>query len=283
MSDDRIDTPPAPMPEETASRALIERPALVLAESRDVLAIIPRNIEEAQRYASGMIAAGIIPSSYRVGGKRDGEIIAPLVLMGVLKAMELGLPPQTGIGALYEVNGKFSVYGDGAIGLIQKHRLISKHTEHRIGPGFDPGTELADWPDEYGWEVRYWRVGQEEPYVGRFTVRDARRGGMWLNQYKKPWLSYPDRMLFNRARAFALRDGFADALMGLGIAEEERDRLPDVQDGGTLKAEAVPDYLSDTPALADDSNRVTDDLTPKPEAETVERDLGGEADLQRDF
>ena len=48
-----------------------------------------------------------------------------------------------------------------------------------------------------------------------------------MNTYKKPWIEHPDRMLFNRARAFVLRDGFADALMGLGIVEEMRDLLPD--------------------------------------------------------
>jgi hypothetical protein len=37
-------------------------------------------------------------------------------------------------------------------------------------------------------------------------------------------------MLFNRARAFALRDGFADALNGLEIAEEVRDMMPAEED-----------------------------------------------------
>lgn len=282
MSDDRTDTPPDPAPEDTG-RALAK--ARLEADTGTVLAIIPRDVDEAQRYASGLIAAGIVPDSYRIEGKKQNAINAPLVLMGVLKAMELGLPPQTGIGALYAVNGRFSVYGDGAIGLIQRHRLIAKHTETRIGPSFDPATELADWPEDYGWEVRYWRVGQEEPYIGRFTVRDAKRGGMWLNSYKKPWLQYPDRMLYNRARAFALRDGFADALMGLGIAEEERDRLPDVLDGGELKpAGEIPDYLRDeavtAPAIADDSNRVDTDLA---DDRVPVRDLGTEADRKGDF
>lgn len=278
MTDDRTDEAPAPMPEETG-RALVERPKLE-ADHGNVLAIIPRNVDEAQRYASGLIAAGIVPDSYRFEGKKANDINAPLVLMGVLKAMELGLPPQTGIGSLYAVNGRFSVYGDGAIGLIQRNRLIAKHTERRIGPSFDPGTELGDWPDDYGWTVSYWRVGQEEPYVGTFTVRDAKRGGMWMNQYKKPWIQYPDRMLYNRARAFALRDGFADALMGLGIAEEERDRLPDPVDGGALKPEAVPDYLSAEPVTADEppNERQNPLNDPKPT-----RDLGTDADLKKDF
>jgi hypothetical protein len=49
-----------------------------------------------------------------------------------------------------------------------------------------------------------------------------------MNQYKKPWLMFPKRMLFNRARAFALRDGFADGLQGLSIAEEVLDHIEPV-------------------------------------------------------
>jgi len=38
-----------------------------------------------------------------------------------------------------------------------------------------------------------------------------------------PWIEHPDRMLKIRARAFPLRDGFADALAGLAIREEVED------------------------------------------------------------
>jgi hypothetical protein len=36
-------------------------------------------------------------------------------------------------------------------------------------------------------------------------------------------MQYPNRMLQLRARSFALRDAFPDALKGIGIAEEVRD------------------------------------------------------------
>lgn len=282
MSDDRIDNPPEAAPEERPSRAL----ATLEADTGEVLAIIPRDVEEATRFASGMIKAGIIPTAFREGGRRDGAVNSALVLMGVMKSMEIGLPPITGIGGLLPINDRFAIWGDAAVALVQSKGLITDHTDKRVAFSFDPATELADWPPEYGWEVSYWRRGQESPYVGRFTVRDAKRANLWLNPRRDPWIKYPDRMLYNRARAFALRDGFADALMGLGIAEEERDRLPDVQDGGALKpAGEVPDYLKDEPVTAalEHQPTVETDLAATPEPETVQRDLGTDADQGKDF
>ena len=60
-----------------------------------------------------------------------------------------------------------------------------------------------------------------EPQRREFTVEDAKKAGLWGKQ--GPWQTAPTRMLKLRARAFALRDTFADALRGLQSAEEQRD------------------------------------------------------------
>ncbi len=226
-------------PETGQQVAVAEKPRLpkapLEAQAAGVLPIIPTNIEEAQRYATGLIAAGIVPDAFKfrknefVDGEQvawEGQVNAPLVLMGVLKAMEVGVAPQTGLGGLLPINGRFTVWGDLAAALVQNGGKVANQTAVRVGPAFDPEDPMGNWPPEYGWEVRYWRIGQPNPYIGRFTVRDAKRANLWMNTSRKPWIMYPDRMLFNRARAFALRDGFADALSGLSIAEEVIDSLP---------------------------------------------------------
>jgi hypothetical protein len=243
-------------PEESTAVAVAPRPKAALeAQAAGVLPILPTNIEEAQRYASGMISAGIVPDAFKYSAKeagktegvREGDINASLVLMGVLKAMELGVAPQTGLAGLLPLNGRFSVWGDLAIGLAQREGLITKQTRVHIGPAFDPSMPLGEWPEEFGYEVRYWRKGQDEPYIGRFTVRDAKRANLWMNSSKKPWIMYPDRMLFNRARAFALRDGFADALGGLSIAEEVMDTLPSVEEEARVETKRLTALLDDEP------------------------------------
>lgn len=220
-------------------------PVKLEAHSGGVLAIIPRDLEEAGKMARGIIASGIVPKAFRYSEnvlRDDDQIIhkkgdpnQPLIIMGILKSLEIGLPPITGLSYLLPINDRFTVWGDGGVALAQSHGLIEKQTRVSIGPALEPGLELKDWPEEYGVEVRFWRKGQEEPYVGRYTVGDAKRAQLWMNADKKPWVKYPDRMLFNRARAFALRDGFADALSGLAIAEEVLDMTPAPIDGGELR------------------------------------------------
>jgi hypothetical protein len=202
--------------------ALKDKPQLVAQES--VMAIMPTTIEEAGRYAMGLVRAGIVPDAFK--DKATGQANPELVMMGVLKSMELGVPPQTGLAGLLPLNGRFSVWGDLAAALVQRTGQVERQQVIEIGGGFDPNTAIGDWPDEYGFRVLYWRKGQADPYVGEFTVRDAKRASLWANARRQPWLSYPKRMLFNRARAFAIRDGFADGLSGLTIAEEVMDHLP---------------------------------------------------------
>lgn len=247
--------------------------AALQAQADGVMAIIPRNLEEAQRYANGLIMAGIVPDAFKhskdVLGPpgsdelvaRAGEINAPLVLMGVLKAMELGVAPQTGLSGLLPLNGRFTVWGDLAAGLVQHGGQVANQQVTKLGTTFDPETPPAQWPDEYGYEVRYWRRDQPDPYIGRFTVRDAKRANLWNNSKRVPWVLYPDRMLFNRARAFALRDGFADALSGLSIAEEVLDTMPPVEESKRIEPRKLAALTSDEPEIA--PQRAQDDSLPE--------------------
>lgn len=284
---------PEPKPEHSVPAPMPRERAALNAQASGVLPIIPTNIEEAQRYASGLIAAGIVPDAFtfrknvlstpeeiEAGAPpikhRQGEVNAPLVLMGVLKAMELGVGPQTGLAGLLPLNGRFTVWGDLAAALVQSRGMVANQKAQRIGPQFDPDTPMGDWPNDYGWEVRYWRVGQPDPYIGTFTVREARRAGLWMNTNRDPWVKYPDRMLYNRARAFPLRDGFADALAGLSIAEEVMDTLPPVEEEmkqietkRSLLTDDEPDErpatVAQEPAQAEEPEQPTDQAQPSGE------------------
>jgi hypothetical protein len=106
--------------------------------------------------------------------------------------------------------------------LVQSKNLIAEYEEEQVGP-IPTDTDLNKWPDDYGWKVTIGRRGQKGHYVGIFTVAMAKRARLWMNAKKVPWMEHPDRMLKIRARAFPLRDGFADALAGLAIREEIED------------------------------------------------------------
>lgn len=204
------DAPPEPSKEIVPQR---KAPLAVQEEGY----IRPTTIEEAYRMAVAVVAGGLAPDSYKGDEQK--------VMLGIMAAMEAGLPPMYGLRQIAIINGRPSLWGDAAMALIQNSgQLENQQVEWHIPEGFDPNaTEITKWPDDYGVTVRLWRKGQDDPYVGTFTVGDAKRAKLWMNTRKIPWMEHPRRMMLIRARAFPQRDGFADALAGLAIREEMED------------------------------------------------------------
>lgn len=188
-----------------------------------VAAIIPRDHVEAARYAAAVWDTGLAPSSYK--NKEQ-------VMIGIMCGMELGLPPMQALSAIAIINGRPAVWGDGAAALCAPK--VAKYWEGFEG---EPNT------DDYTAVVKIWRVGQpDEPYIGRFSIADAKRAKLWANASKDPWIKYPSIMQLHRARGFARRAGFADCLKGLALAEEVRD-----MEQPQTTAPVSTDFLSDDP------------------------------------
>lgn len=188
-----------------------------------VKAIMPTTLEEAFRYAQLVVNAGLCPNSYETGGRADPQ----KVVIGILAGLEVGVPPMQALKGIAIINNRPCIWGDLAVALVQAKGVLLKMEALYTG---EPEQ------DNRTCRVLIYRRGQEYPYVGEFSVKDAKRAGLWANHKKKPWIEYPERMLFNRARAFALRDGFADCLSGLAIAEEVQDmpEAPAIVDSGFL-------------------------------------------------
>lgn len=205
-------------------------------------AMIPQTPEEYARMGKLLIDAGCVPASYE--GKTPHETRAKLII-GLMKSVEIGVPPITGLNGIMIVNNRPSVWGDLAVSLIQKSGTLEKMEVHRFGPEPQPGLPVDKWDGGFGYRVTMWRKGQSQPYVGEFTVADARRAELWMNHRKQPWIKYPLDMLFNRARAKAMRMGFADALHGMSIVEEARDITPGIGHNSGVSDE----LFSDEPAV----------------------------------
>lgn len=253
----RTPEPEAPAPSQEIIPIPPQSHALAKAELRagsEVAPIVPRTIEEVARVAKAVIVAGLAPSSYE--GRTQDETVSK-IMIGVMKGAEVGLPPITALSTIAIINNRPTIWGDGAVALCQARGVVTKVETHYEGAEAisDKEPSISDFPDGYTAVYRIWRKGQETPYIGRFSVRDARRAHLWGNIKKQPWMMYPTRMLMNRARAFALRDGFADCLSGLFIREEVED-LP-----------AEPARSTDT-AFLDDAP--TDKALPSPSGFTSE-------------
>ncbi len=145
------------------------------------------------------------------------------VVVALMKATEIGVSPITGLANIMIVNNRPSVWGDLAQALVERSGQVERQKKERLGPEPTPGLELDLWDPMTGWKVSTWRKGQDEPYAGEYTVEKARRANLWMDKNRKPWITDPDQMLFNRARARSLKNGFADCLLGMGIIEEQAD------------------------------------------------------------
>lgn len=214
--------------------------------------LIPTTVDEIQKQASIIAQSGVVPKAFM-----DGSVVnKALVGMVIMKGLEVGFAPLTALEWIMEVNGRLTVWGDGAMAILQGKQLVEdfkafwcwtekendKAVEKQVPLKPFPfrGLPPEKWPNDLSCLVKIKRVGGQW-WEGDFSIEQAKTAHLWRNASKKPWMEYPDRMLFNRARAYVVRDGFSDALNGLLIREELEDIGPE------------PQQAVDTSALVDDT------------------------------
>lgn len=178
-------------------------------------ALQPNSMDEAFRMAEMLAGSQMVPKNYQ--GKPQDALVA--MMMG----SELGLNPIQSLANVAVINGKPAIYGDALLALVQNHPKFGGHEE-----SFDEQTMTAT--------CTVWRKGDAAKHTVTFSQADAQKAGLWGKS--GPWTQYPKRMLMWRARGYALRDKFADALGGLITVEEARD-IPE-QDMGTAQRYEQP-------------------------------------------
>lgn len=221
-------------------------PPMQVARSRDVMPIKPTNTEDIKRTAQFMVAAGAAPASY----KEDWTKVA----IAIMKGLEIGWLPMQAVQNMYVINGIPTVYGDGAMALV-------------LASGQCDGAP-KEWIEGTGDDrVAYCQVKRvrSEPTARSFSMRQAAAAG--LVGKPGPWRQYPERMLQMRARAYALRDAFADVLMGMRIHEEVADYMPD---DSPAQVSVVHDPFADAQPDKADGQDAAIDVTPEPMPESVE-------------
>lgn len=217
-------------PIETHSPAPVKLP---ITAGGKVSAIVPRSIDEAFRLAEAFCIAGMVPDSYKANDPRE---TASRVMLGIMKGAEVGLPPVASLSNIYIVNKRPSVYGDGALAIVQAHKDYVGHKEWFEGePGKDAWVAKCEF-------YRRQDDGTVKAYPGEFSWKQATNAQLTR---KGPWVQYPERMLKMRARSFGLRDSFSDALCGLSIVEEAQDIpvKPESVDTGFLDAGVTGELL----------------------------------------
>ena len=158
--------------------------------------------DDAFRFAKMVAASEFAPKDFR--GKPESCMLA------IQHGSEVGLSPMQSLQSIAVINGRPTIWGDAALALVQSSPVCEYVREYVEGDG-DGMVAVC--------EAK--RRGYPQPTVVRFSMADAKRAGLTGKQ--GPWTQYPARMLALRARGFALRNAFADALRGLITAEEAQD------------------------------------------------------------
>jgi hypothetical protein len=185
----------------------------------------------AMQLATMIANSQLAPKNFQ--GKPEDTLVA--MMMG----NELGLNPMQSIQNIAVVNGRPCVWGDAMLALVQNHPSFGG-----IEESFDDATMTA--------KCTVWRKnGTKHTQV--FSQADATTAGLWG---RNTWKQYPKRMLAMRARGFALRNQFADALLGLITTEEAYD-IPanEVQQANEIElanALITPDQIAELTQIADE-------------------------------
>lgn len=189
---------------------------------------------------------------------RSGDMVpkqfqgnAPAITAAIMRGMEVGLNPMQALSSIAVINGRATVWGDALPALVQ-----------RAGHHVDVIYEGEG--DHMRAVATLTRGDTGKQVVRTFSMADAKRAGLLGKQ--GPWQQYPTRMLAHRARTWAIRDGAADALMGMEAAEEVSDYGPDrardvtPQDAAPRRGGVI--YADPDPVI---DNIIDQDPTPTPE------------------
>lgn len=180
--------------------------------------LVPEDLDGLWRLAGVYVAAGVGPD---VGVKAERRKLNQAEMFTILSyGIAAGLTIPAALNNVYLCNGKPVIYGDGIPSLL----LSSGKALYRDGY-IGEGEDLTAWAELIRIDARGNPITMPDGTVfsvrREFSIRDARKAE--LLGKTGPWSTYTKRMLLMRARAWAARDGAADVLQGLGIAEEVED------------------------------------------------------------
>ena len=205
----------------------------------------PTSWAEARQLAKDISKSDLVPQGYR--GKPDQ------ILCAIQYGAEIGFSPFQALQSIVIISGKASLSGDAMLALVSARPDCEGVSETFEGEG-DERRAICE-IKRRGWK----------PTICTFSVADAKQANLWGKS--DVWKKYSDRMLQMRARGFAVRNAFQDALKGF-ISSEEAQDYP-VKNSAPV-AEAVA--ISEVVATASIAPPVVDQTTEVPFVEESQSD-----------
>ncbi len=163
----------------------------------------------------------------------------PAEVLIVLQAgAEAGLGYTQSLANICVVNNRPCIWGDALPALVRNSGLCEYIEETVVGTG-----------EQMVATCKSKRKGDPKECVRQFSYKDAKTAAVLGKDTYKNW---PQRMFAMRARAWCLRDLYADVLAGLSIAEEMQDTSQEAQTTITSGDDAPLNSLDDAAALLGD-------------------------------
>jgi hypothetical protein len=162
----------------------------------------PNTMAEAKEFAELAAKSDLVPKDYKGNAFN--------ILIAIQFGKELGVQPMQALQGIAVINGRPSVWGDLQLAIVKSHPECEDVEED----------DMADIRTHEKATCIVKRKGKK-PVKRSFSKADAVTAKLWDKD--GPWKTYPYRMLQMRARGFALRDAFPDALKGLISVEEAGD------------------------------------------------------------
>lgn len=213
-----------------------------------------RSLDDYWRFAQFVCKSGLAPK-----GMETPEACIIAMQIGA----EIGLKHMQSIQSIAVINNRPSVWGDSVKGLILATGICEDFQEYFEGDG-----------DKLVAHCKIKRRGMSWVHQ-TFSVADAKQAD--LTKKQGPWQQYPKRMLQMRARGFACRDAFPDALRGLYLAEEAMD-MPEREPIDVTPTRSVretvyidPAQITSGEAPAPEESKATAENSPQPVSEIDER------------
>lgn len=199
--------------------------------------VVPKNVDT-DRAARWELAQAIVSARMAPSGMESAQ----KVMIAMEAGVELGIPAMASIQSIAIIKGRPCLWGDALIGVVRSSPLCLYVKEWIEG---DSDKMIA--------YCETHRRNEKDPVCRSFSVFDAQRAGLWKSkECDSPWWKYPKRMLQMRARAWCLRDVYADILKGVQIREEVEDYAREAQDVPVSRPTILAKLKAEKPANSEE-------------------------------
>ncbi len=188
-------------------------------------------IEGMKQFASMLLDSKLVPDHFYEKGadnKPDytkGKV--PAVVVVLLQAQQLAIPPMTALQHVIPVNGLLSIKGDLAKTMIFASGKLRKDSWKEVVTGTIEDENMVV-------TITATREDNGLTLTRTFSVDKAKRMGLWITSTqinstdgwkwkKSAWYKTPDRMIMYRCIGFIARDLFSDVLLNMYTTEEAMD------------------------------------------------------------